>query len=71
MIATLHDKILQASYREMNWELLRKHLNRIVIAVENNDEVTLHAILAEVVPEFQTKNNYSVKPRVLLKNATE
>ncbi len=49
---TLHEKILQASYRERDWEKLLETLKEIEQACDENHESTLLHLLLYLVPEY-------------------
>lgn len=50
---TAHEKIMQAQYRQIEWQLLASCLARIEKACGENDETTLQACLKQLVPEYQ------------------
>ena len=51
--ATGSDKILLARSRQMPWDVLQASLERMESACATFDEVKLHALLAELVPEYR------------------
>lgn len=55
LIPTSHAKIMQASYRERNWQELLKLLTQLKTICETNYEDKLQQLLLTLVPEYQAE----------------
>jgi FlaA1/EpsC-like NDP-sugar epimerase len=56
---TKHMKLLQARFREINWEQLMRSINDLEEACDANSQINLLTAIKKLVPEYQIKSKFA------------